>query len=430
MRRSLAPLLLALLAGPALAARADDLAAVLRRAARDGAGPEAMATLVADELPAALPQAFEALALREIVDPDGHSAPLGPVERGALALALARAPRAPLLDHMRRVASDGLVAERKLGLVLIGASGTADDLALACALAVDREGRVDRALLRPLEQALADVVARDARGVETAARLLAETGPVVQTPLLRALGAAGGAPAVQELARLSERDSPLQLVALTELGRLLAAGEGLADPSVVRVARTLAAHPDPAIQREALLCLGRLGDDDSIPHLLNLLEGEHAGLRTNAWWALRELTGLPFGDDPRRWRTWYEAEQDWWNGPAQELLRGMRGGRRGDVVAALKAFSEHRLFRTELAAEVARLLGHPDDELVLLACYSLRQLGVPVDPAPLRRLLDHPDERVREAARATLAAVGGGAGPADAGDSPAGLPEAPAARPR
>ncbi len=385
---------------------------------REGSASERLARAVTEGAPGALPVAFEAFARGVAKAADGSAVPLGASEREAIAQALVDAPRDALRAHLRGVSAAGAFEDRRAGLLLLAAGGEADDLRTACELTLDEAGSADRRLLRQLERTLADIVAREPTGVAAAVDLLNSAKLPVHMALVRAVGSSKTEEAATELLRIVQRESPMRLIALTELGRLLSAGLGRGDDRIVLALRRLVDDADPAIQREALLSLGRVGDEATIPRMIALLESPHAGLRGNAYWALQELTGLPFTSDARRWKTWYAQEEAWWAGPAQDLLRGLQTGGTHETVAALKAFAQHRLFRHLLAEQVAGLLHSDDPRIVVLACYSLRQLGSGSVAPELLRVLDHGDETVREAARTTLSGLEPRSSPAAGSGAP------------
>ena len=113
----------------------------------------------------------------------------------------------------------------------------------------------------------------------------------------------------------------------------------------------------PAVQREAVLALGRLGAAKSVPRLIGLLDCSAWELRQNAWLGLCQLTAQTFpADAPAQW-------SQWWNSGA---------------ITNLPA--------NLLAAATNANTGIPRHE----ALRALRHLASPAFEEALIRLLSHP----------------------------------------
>jgi HEAT repeat protein len=69
-----------------------------------------------------------------------------------------------------------------------------------------------------------------------------------------------------------------------------------------------------------------------------------------------------------------------------------------EVVRALGALSQRRLFRDELVGPLTRVLQRPENEAVSAACAALAQLGSRRAVEPLLEVLRDPEERVRGSA--------------------------------
>ena len=64
---------------------------------------------------------------------------------------------------------------------------------------------------------------------------------------------------------------------------------------------------DPQVRKEAILALGDLSSMDSVPELIELLDEDvDPGVRGNAHWALKKITGQGLSQDYERWSTWWE----------------------------------------------------------------------------------------------------------------------------
>ncbi len=66
--------------------------------------------------------------------------------------------------------------------------------------------------------------------------------------------------------------------------------------------------PAPAVQREAVLALARLGTTKSVPRLIGLLDRPDWKLRHDAWLGLCHITAQTFpADAPAQWSQWWNA---------------------------------------------------------------------------------------------------------------------------
>jgi len=133
---------------------------------------------------------------------------------------------------------------------------------------------------------------------------------------------------------------------------------------------------------QALTALGDLG---SIPAFIELLSSEDAALRGTALWSLRELTGLPFAGDPKRWNHWYQEEQEWMRRERAEAFRRLYSRDAGSVQRALVEISRHPLAREDLALALGALLESPLPAMRRLACEAASELR---DRRVLPHLLD------------------------------------------
>ena len=269
------------------------------------------------------------------------------------------------------------------------ASGRAEDLgSLVEALAASARGSADREelLARLVEggpEAAAMVVARlpGPIEVEEAAAVVLpaeERGPifagtvalgrVAEKPLLAALEDADPErrrAAVALLARLGDpatlprlaarvHDEDAQVAA--EARESLAAARGTpALPPLVADLRRVLASGRPAKAIPAARALGRLGDADSVPELIHLLD--HGGALADASSdALTRITLQRLGSDPVRWIAWW---REWRAAPRSSWL--------------------------------LQALVSPDRDLRQLAAHELRRAGEP--PVPYQADAPEPERR-------------------------------------
>jgi hypothetical protein len=141
--------------------------------------------------------------------------------------------------------------------------------------------------------------------------------------------------------------------------------------------------------------------------LIARLSDRDRGVCDSALWALRRLSGLAFPAEPTAWIVWNRGEVDWHRKMRPKLRADLASGDPTLVVAGLRAYSEHRTKRTELAAEVAGVLSNSRPELRRLACGVLQALGASSASGALATALQDSDPGVSEAAWKALVAITG-----------------------
>lgn len=350
-------------------ARGEDAAALLLGAAGTPEAAAALAASLAD--PERAPGAAAAMALLPppvalaVLLPRLEGAE--PAEREEILSALPPLPDRRSAERVAALLADPADEVRALAAeALAGAAEGAGVRELLAALLADparREGAA-RALGRlpggacdllaglldddgaAVRRAAAEGIAR-CPGPGAAARveraLRGETDPAVRPALVAALGATGGADAVEPLARLAR--------------------EG-----------------DPAARFAAVRALGRTGAPGALPPLLEALAGGDPALEVAALSALGEL-GDPRGASPVEAR----LEED-----DREVRRA--------AAAALR-----RLAPPAAAGRLVRALDDGDWRIRLAAARTLGRLGDPEALPALRRARDgDPDPLVRQAAARAL----------------------------
>ena len=116
-------------------------------------------------------------------------------------------------------------------------------------------------------------------------------------------------------------------------------------------------------------------DAESVSALVEILADAPEGLRGNAHWALKHISGLEFPDDADRWRLWHEGELSWWESTGKGLLEVLSAGDKDAIIGALRALARGRLFRDLIRPGVEILLEDPDAEVRAAAEELMRQLG-------------------------------------------------------
>ncbi len=292
---------------------------------------------------------------------------------------------------------------RAAALRLVGAVGNGGDLQTLFTLALpEGDTTLGPRAGEALPRALAEVFARDGRALEqVTSRWRSLPAPLIE-PLLLSLGAAPRALALEflvEVLHWRREHAALVLARVQELGRSL-------DPQVDGLAcariQPLLDPAHPELCRAAALALGALQDLGSIPALIALLAESSTGLRTNAHWALRRITGLALPAEPEVWGSWYAQESAWLERAAPAALRRLAVGDASELAEAFRELAQHPLAREELArALLERLEGEPAAVRVV-ACRALGACGdARAFPGLLARLEDS-DAEVVSAAGAAL----------------------------
>lgn len=344
--------------------------------------------------------------------PVGQRSPL--VERGIptrqvlreLALAV---PRRGLADFLRGLLAHGAGTEvRAWGLDLLAQVGTGRELPLVLDLGTPAgpAGGDHDEPAPGLRAALVSVLRRDAQAFrvlrgEAAAQLTAS----VVHELLAALVEVGDVHALNAIGDLlgaGQADELEVLDALAQVGRTLAPPF---DPYLLRKLQQRTDDGDPERCARVVRVLEALGDEASIPRLLELLQSSDAIVRGAAHAALKGLTGLGFSCDPRRWQVWHAEELRWWEDDSARVLADLQSADEPLVVAALAQVVTRRLHRTLLAREVACLLGSDSALLRRLACSSLAQLASAAPAHELVQRLDDVDPSVSLAAHQALVQI-------------------------
>jgi HEAT repeat protein len=155
------------------------------------------------------------------------------------------------------------------------------------------------------EEAILDSrIPRRFRAVELSVGLRTTTD---EGRLARVLGRLGGLEAHDALRELLDKhQESSQMAAMQGLWLLPMEEDG---PAVLEVLEDSLSTP---IRKQACLLLGKLRHRDSVHTLIELLKDKDRGLRENAHWGLRKITGLRLTNDPEVWEMWREiVGEDW-----------------------------------------------------------------------------------------------------------------------
>lgn len=351
----------------------------LMRLLRDPAGPEAR------ELVAAyaglglehLPTSAAWLRARRVPGHDGRGDMVLSVYQEELLLAAFEVwGREAVRAHLGEVPpAEREPAERVVAILMLGASGRAEDLTELLQLAlVEGEDAPTRASTEALEVAVTRLLER---APETFDEL---EGLRIESPdLLAALvTAVGNRKAPRGLTFLYE-----QIAWSDELVALILAQVERIGPSFDlelnrKVGRSLRRHLDPSnrnVCQAAALALAEMQDFDSVPALIELLDEDDAGLGQNAYAALVQLTGCSFSPRAELWRRWLASEEEWFRREEYRAFKNLHSPDEGTVAKSIRAIAARRLKRHELALELAEALQHPSERIQLLTIGALVELG-------------------------------------------------------
>jgi HEAT repeat protein len=308
------------------------------------------------------------------------------------------AGRADVLPLAHAMLAKGDVAARAAAIRLIGAVGDARDLENLLGRALDdAEEALDRRLCDALAWAAGEILGRDEYAfVYVSARWRSLREPLLE-PLILAMRAAPGAAALHFLAEVIQWRAAHACQALAivqEIGRSHDPG---ADGEARRRIRPLLDRSRDGLCRAAALALGALEDHASIPELIALLEAD-GGLRANAHWALRRITGLSLPASPQAWRSWHRLESTWLEQAGSEAFLRLGSDDSREVADAIRSISEHPLAREDLATNLVELLDSDEPAIRTLACLFIPDLGDARALPVLLALLEDGDPDVSAAA--------------------------------
>ncbi|NOT29167.1 MAG: hypothetical protein HOP15_01825 [Planctomycetes bacterium] len=352
---------------------------------------------VADPVSAAgsVPPAVAAVAAPQI---------LSEIQEDIVLLALAQLEREPVLAHATAaIRADATLARRGAALACIGAVGGANDLLQLFELALAAaETRPEKNLERALRRAVSTLIGRDPRTLEQLVSLRRITRAELMPVLVEAVGAAKDPRGLAYLSEVAYWSEGLILPVMSQVPLLGPSGDEAIDAAIKVRMRPYLDESRPGPCCAAILALTALGDEDSIAELIELLPSESAGLRENAHWALKKLTGLTLAGSPEAWRRWHQGELFWMLRQKPKEFQRLKESQAGLVAAALREILPHPLARRELASALPDLLKSSFPSLRVLACRTLSNLAAKDAVEKLVWALEDPVPEVSQAAHAAL----------------------------
>jgi hypothetical protein len=405
--------------GDAPAQRLGDLLQEARTATRTRAELEAELRSLGEPALAAM---LDAVRTRRFLA-NGQRVPLRPEEERLLTAALARLPRSSVRAAVEKLLAEGLLADDPGGRAalarVVGALGGAEELALLgrlCLPGEDPPSREDRAVFR---RSLDEILARDPAHLSGVAPAFRSVAEALVAPLVEGVAGCASKAALECCVELLGARPAADSLLLLHIGRL---GEELHGPFPSNVSGPVRRYLGSSELELALLAvntLGSLGDREAVPSLMQLFESPEPAVAKRSLAILQELSGETIGLTPSRWTAWYAAEEAWWQQEAPLVFNDLQADPEA-AAEALITLTRHRLYRHEIAQEVARVLSREEPELVHLATSTLGYLGSWTAVPALEACLEDPAAPVRLAAARSLRLITGRDPGALAGLGPAG----------
>ncbi|HTF88955.1 MAG TPA: HEAT repeat domain-containing protein, partial [Planctomycetota bacterium] len=225
--------------------------------------------------------------------------------------------------------------------------------------------------------------------------------------LIEAISNRGTVAAVEVLTHLLGKDGELDLLLMTAIGKSAATVAPPFGKDIEEAVRSMLSADSADLVRETALVVGRLEDAEAIQALVPLLGHANRGVRQNAYWSLKRISGLSFAADQKTWAAWLKVEEVWWRDTAPELFDRLETAERPEALDIVQQIARRRYPRHPLAVELARGLSHGDCEVRRLTCIALAQFRSRTAVAGLLVCLDDASPEVRTEAGRALRAVTG-----------------------
>lgn len=294
--------------------------------------------------------------------------------------------------------------------VLERAGASAEHLACAVQILNWQDAKIpkDAAIITAFERAGAAILTKNRSHYSYVRECLEKAPLAVKLGFMGALGQAGTFEGTQILCDALGRTPDFDRLILQQIGKKTGPLPVRIDDRNFDIIRRYLESNDPQICREAALTAGRLEDAGSIPVLLELLISDNISIRENAYWALRQITGLKFRLDKKRWSRWFDGEQAWWAARGERLVTELETADKTERVAMITEFAGRRLHRKELTNALVQVLdGDLDSETLRVVFAAIHTLGSPNAVPPLVAKLDSENVGLRASVLATLMALTG-----------------------
>jgi len=267
------------------------------------------------------------------------------------------------------------VPARVVAIQVLGGLAYANELSTLFDLALISVGEVlDGRVEAAFQRSLARTLARDPAGYHALGKLWRRARPELLPALIFALGQARDPRGLELLSELIAWRPEHAVHAISQVRRLGPGDSPALNSRVCEEIRTFLDPTEVESCRAASAALAAMQDCDSVGALIDLLEHESAGVRGNAHWALREISGLAFGPQRHMWAMWHESELRWLEQQHADVLARLVSDDAGQVASAIRSLSERGLYRRERAGELAALLSVAPPAQKVLACNGLARL--------------------------------------------------------
>lgn len=352
-----------------------------------------------------LPLLFEVLERRNVPALDGgEDQVLSEIQETILLRTFESYDRETVLAYLEpRLTAGAELRLRHAAILAIGHAGRPNDLMQLFELALPTgELALEKPMAKALERAVTVLVRRVPATIDMLVQLRRITRPELLPRLIEAVGAAGDPRGLAYLADVLYWSEPLALDVLSQVPRLGPSGDVSLDEPLRARLRVFLSSDRPGHGRAAVTALTALGDLESVGTFITLLSSEDGGLRENAHWGLKQLTGLSFSPTPETWSRWHQSELSWMVRARAREFHRLQQGDAAEAADALRAILSHPFARGELCATLPELLKSRHVALRELACRTLGELEVVEATEKLVWTLEDPVAEVRQAAHAAL----------------------------
>ena len=284
-------------------------------------------------------------------------------------------------------------------------AGRTDFASLALLASEGALAPLSREVVQAYDGALRACLAHDPRGLRSATRSFRRLPDALVGPFVRAIAETqelGRLESTRALLELLGRKSKADALVLLELTRMGQPAIRLEDLQLEHLRTYLST---PSANLKALTCdaLRILGDAQSIPGFIELLDQKEP-VRSASHRALVALARRQMPAKQTTWRTWYEAELDWWRSHAQTSRAAISVGSPAAAAAALQEVARHRIDDAATAELLLQGLLRMEPELIVLTCEILASVPAFVTRSMLIDLLEHKHPKARSAAHQALQA--------------------------
>jgi hypothetical protein len=370
---------------------------------------EELASRLSDKGDALVPFFFDVLQARAVPAHDeGLPQKLSEIQENVILLTMGHLDRNVVLGHVTsRMAleldTEQVAGRRLAAIACLGAAGRGNDFTALFELALTSdEHELDRRREEALRRAATSILERDPKGFEQLTYLRRITRPELLPTLVAAVGDTRDGSGLAFLSEVAYWHPNLILDVMCQV-RLVGKSsiESVNDAMRVRLRPYLdEAQPGPC--RAAIMALTTLLDVDSIGPMIALLDSEDAGLRGNALWALRTVTGLALSPSRETWARWHQGELFWLVRQKASEFQHLRSNDPATVASALRAILTHPLALGELRSALPELLQNRWPAIRTLACRTLAELHAGESVSKLVWALEDKDRGVADAAYLAL----------------------------